>query len=102
VQLLTAAGHDVLAVSGSPAKAAYLRSLDKHHLSADGGGSLELVAAGGGGGGQQQQQQQDVSAFSKVVLKGSGAVDMVIENVGAPTMEQSLRCLKSGGKLVSE
>ena len=39
--------------------------------------------------------------FSKTVLRDAGGpVDMVIENVGAPTMEQSLRCLKSGGKLV--
>lgn len=40
--------------------------------------------------------------FSKHVarLAGSGGVDMVIENVGAPTLGDSLRSLKPGGRLV--
>jgi acryloyl-coenzyme A reductase len=40
--------------------------------------------------------------FSKHVagLAGGGGVDMVIENVGAPTLGDSLRSLKPGGRLV--
>ena len=41
------------------------------------------------------------AGFSKQVLQlTGGGVDMVIENVGAPTFTDSLRCLKPGGRLV--
>ncbi len=92
VQLLSAGGHDVVAVTASPSKRAYIQGLDRHHLSSGGGGSVVVVEC--------SRAQPD---FSKAVLNpsvGGGAVDMVLENVGAPTMAQSLRCLRSGGQLV--
>ena len=38
--------------------------------------------------------------FSKTLEKNNNLVDMVIENVGAPTFSDSLRSLKPGGRLV--
>ena len=53
---------------------------------------------------RQQGANEVVEAspgFSKQVLKlTGGGVDVVIENVGAPTFNDSLRCLKPGGRLV--
>jgi NADPH:quinone reductase-like Zn-dependent oxidoreductase len=91
VQLLSAGGHHVVAVTASPSKRAYIQGLDRHHLSSDGGGSVVVVEC-----------SRAMPDFSKAVLKepGGGAVDMVLENVGAPTMAHSLRCLRSGGQLV--
>ena len=87
--MLSAGGHDVLAVTGSPAKRSYIEGLDRHGQSDSGGGSVTVVDASA------------QARFSSLVLKQHGGpVDMVVENVGAPTMEQSLRCLRSGGKLV--
>lgn len=40
-------------------------------------------------------------AFSKEVKAATGGVDAVIENVGAPTWEQSMRSLVPGGRLVT-
>ena len=39
--------------------------------------------------------------FSKEVKAATGGVDAVIENVGAPTWEQSMRSLVPGGRLVT-
>ena len=38
--------------------------------------------------------------FSKILEKNNNLVDMVIENVGAPTFTDSLRSLKPGGRLI--
>jgi len=86
--MLSAGGHDVVAITSSPSKSDYIKGLVAGHHKGGGPGELTVVVA------------NDDPRFSKAVLASGGPADLVVENVGAPTMEQSLRSLKSGGKIV--
>ena len=78
VSLASKLGCYVIGTTGNP---------DRNRQYLESQGANEVIAAEKG--------------FSKKVSKSAGGpVDMVIENVGAPTFTDSLRCLKPGGRLV--
>lgn len=77
IQVAKLAGASVVAVTGSPAKAAALR---------EAGADEVLVDREGG--------------FHKEVLDRWGGVDLGVEITGRPTFNATLRSLKPGGRLV--
>ncbi|MDH3520692.1 MAG: zinc-binding dehydrogenase [Myxococcales bacterium] len=80
VQIAKLAGARVFALTSSDAKAEALRRL----------GADEIL-------------DRRVGDFSHELLKRTAdrGVDLVVENVGTPTWQQSLRCVARGGRLVS-
>ena len=76
VQIAKAYGAETIAVTSSEEKAGFIESVRPDHL---------IVG---------------VREFSKEVKRIVGGVDLVVEAVGEPTFNQSLRSLKWGGKIV--
>ena len=78
VRIASAMGCRVLAVTSKPDKVAFLESL----------GATSVIVS------------PDLAFHKDKAVRALGGVDLVMECVGAPTFNASLRSLRHGGRLV--